>query len=157
MVSQRLGSIRRIPHDLEAVSLPILACSAGARNPAENRPDAQSRQNQTSISAVTVRRTPVRILNDQKAVWTSPARIRESNALGPVALVLATALVISTDHPVISSSKLQDPSLNSEASKASTGLLGGFVVATVAIYGLGALHHDNHATKTGIPSAEKQW
>lgn len=154
MVSQRRRSLRRILHALAAASLPVLACSAGAQNPAENLPDAPSPQNQTSLSTVTVRGTPVRILKDQEAVWTSPARIRESNVLGPVVLVLATALVVTTDHQVMSSSRLQDPSLNNEATTASTGLLGGFVAAPVAIYGLGALHHGDHATETGILGGE---
>jgi len=154
MVSQRRRSLRRILHVLAAAALPVLACSAGAQNPAENLPDAPSPQNQTSLSTVTVRGTPVRILKDQEAVWTSPVRIRESNALGPLALVLATALVMTTDHQVMSSSRLQDPSLNNEATTASTGLLGGFVAAPVAIYGLGALHHDDHATETGILGGE---
>jgi hypothetical protein len=156
MVSQRRRSLRRILHVLAAASLPVLACSAGAQNPAENLPDAPSPQNQTSLSTVTVRGTPVRILKDQEAVWTSPARIRESNAFGPLALVLATALVMTTDHQVMSSSRLQDPSLNNEATTASTGLLGGFVAAPVAIYGLGALHHDA-TPRRRASSAEKLW
>jgi len=154
MVSQRRRSLRRILHVLAAASLPVLVCSAGAQNPAENLPDAPSPQNQTSLSTVTVRGTPVRILKDQEAVWTSPARIRESNALGPLALVLATALMMTTDHQVMSSSRLRDPSLNNQATTASTGLLGSFVAAPVAIYGLGALHHDDHATETGILGGE---
>jgi membrane-associated phospholipid phosphatase len=50
----------------------------------------------------------------------------------------------------MSSSKLQNASLNSDANTASEGLLGGFVIAPVAIYGIGYLHHDEHATETGI-------
>jgi membrane-associated phospholipid phosphatase len=135
MVSQRREILLRIFHILAAVSISILACRASAQNPAENVPDAPTPQNQASDSTVTVRGTPLRILKDQEAIWTSPARIRESNALGPVVLVLGTAIVMTTDHQVMSSSKLQNPSLNDEASTASTGLLGGFVAAPVAIYG----------------------
>jgi membrane-associated phospholipid phosphatase len=63
-------------------------------------------------------------------------------------------VLITTDHQVMSSSKLIDPSLNSDASTASNGLLGGFVAAPAIIYGLGYLHHDEHATETGILGGE---
>ena len=54
----------------------------------------------------------------------------------------------------MSSARLDDASLNSEAATASNGLLGGFVTAPAIIYGLGAIHHDDHATETGILAGE---
>lgn len=107
-----------------------------------------------SQPTVTVRDTPRYILKDQQAIWTSPARIRESNVLGPLLLVAATGVTITTDHQVMSSSKLQNPSLNGEAITASNGLLGGFVAAPVLIYGMGRIHHDDHARETGILGGE---
>ncbi len=104
--------------------------------------------------AVTLRRTPGNILKDQAAIWTSPARIRSHDLAYLVPLGLATTVVATTDHQVMSSSRLDDPSLNSHASTASQGLLGGFVVAPVLIYGLGHIHHDDHATETGILAGE---
>ena len=104
--------------------------------------------------AVTLVNTPVHILKDQAAIWTSPVRIRERNFPVLVPLVLATTLAITVDHQVMNSSKLQNASLNSHASTASNGLLGGFVIAPVAIYGIGYLHHDEHATETGILAGE---
>jgi hypothetical protein len=117
-------------------------------------PDAPEPQNLPKPDPVTLRSIPRHFLQDQEAIWTSPARIRESNAVGPVVLVLATAAAITTDHQVMSSSRINDPSLNSHAETASNGLLGGFVAAPVLIYGLGAIHHDDHATETGILGGE---
>ena len=54
----------------------------------------------------------------------------------------------------MSKAKLDNPSLNSHATTASNGLLGGFVAAPVIIYGLGHIHHDEHATETGILAGE---
>ncbi len=104
--------------------------------------------------AVTLAGTPVHILKDQAAIWTSPVRVRERNFPILIPLVLATTLAITVDHQVMSSSKLQNASLNSEANTASNGLLGGFIIAPVAIYGIGYLHHDQHATETGILAGE---
>jgi membrane-associated phospholipid phosphatase len=121
-------------------------------NAPEPQPDAVGPAGESD--EVTLRATPMNILKDQGAIWTSPARIRESNAILPVALVLATTVTVTTDHQVMSSSKLQNISLNNEADTASTGLLGGFVAAPVIIYGLGKIHHDDHATETGILAGE---
>jgi membrane-associated phospholipid phosphatase len=61
---------------------------------------------------------------------------------------------MTTDHQVMSSSKLNDTSLNNHAVTASNGLTGGFVAAPVLIYGLGHIHHDDHAKETGILGGE---
>lgn len=104
--------------------------------------------------AVTLHTVPVDILKDEAAIWTSPIHIRERNFPILIPLVLATALTITVDHQAMTSSKLQNPSLNSHANTASNGLLGGFVIAPVAIYGIGYLHHNSHATETGILAGE---
>jgi len=150
---QRLSS-RRAFFLLVALSVSVIACTARAQVSSDGLPDAPSPQVQASDNPVTIRGTPRRILLDQAAIWTSPARIRESNALGPVALVLATTLVITTDHQAMSSARLQNTSLNDKATTASNGLLGGFVVAPAAIFSIGALRHDDHATETGILGGE---
>jgi len=104
--------------------------------------------------AVTLRRTPVNILKDQAAIWTSPARVRDRDLAYLVPIGLATTLAITVDHQIMSSSKLDDPSLNSHATTASNGLLGGFVASPAIIYGLGHIHHDDHATETGTLAGE---
>lgn len=127
--------------------------SASAQSGSGSLPDAPA-PNASPADEATIRNTPRNILHDQAAIWTSPFRIRESNALGPVVLVAATALSITVDHQVMASSKLNNPSLNSHAITASNGLVGGFVAAPAIIYGLGRIHHNEHATETGILGGE---
>jgi membrane-associated phospholipid phosphatase len=107
-----------------------------------------------SKANVTLRATPANLLKDQAAIWTSPARIREHNLAVLVPLVLATTLTVTVDHQVMSSARLDDASLNNHAETASNGLVGGFIVAPAIIYGLGHIHHDDHATETGILAGE---
>jgi len=152
IISPQCPSVR--PLFLLFAVLAAFSCSANAQSTAGSLPDAPLPQVQANDKPVTISGTPSRILKDQGAIWTSPARISESNALGPVALVLATTVLVTTDHQVMSSSKLQNPSLNSQASTASNGLLGGFIAAPAAIFTLGEMHHDDHATETGILSGE---
>jgi hypothetical protein len=115
-------------------------------NPALAAPDDKSE--------VTLRGTPLNILKDQAAIWTSPVRVRERDLAWLIPLGLATTVTMTVDHQVMASSKLDDPSLNSHAETASNGLLGGFVAAPAIIYGLGHIHHDDHATETGILAGE---
>ena len=146
----RRQSPNRTPILFAALLLLPFAGSVSAQNTVA-LPDAP--QPRPKPDPVTIRTTPRHILQDQEAIWTSPARLNESNAVGPVLLVLATAALITTDHQVMSS-HFTSASLNSHASTASNGLMGGFIAAPVAIYGLGAIHHDDHATETGILGGE---
>ncbi len=147
---KNLAQVRWVPFALFLVS--AFGCCACAQSAGGSLPDAPQPQNQ-SRDAVTVRNTPRFILSDQAAIWTSPARLNDSNAVGPVLLVLATAVLITTDHQVMSEHFL-NTSRAHEANTASDGLLGGFVAAPVIIYSLGRIHEDDHATETGILGGE---
>ncbi len=154
---------------LLAGALAILLGSAAAQSPSGSLsavdssgiPDTPQPQvantmpaNLDSKEQVTLRGTPKDILKEQEAIWTSPVRIRDRNLAYLVPLGLAATVAITADHQVMSSARLDDPSLNSHADTASNGLLGGFVVAPIIIYGLGHIHHDDHATETGILAGE---
>ena len=136
------------------------ALRLGAQNAAKELPEAPQPQPagaaaQSSVDkdTVTLRRIPISVLKDQGAIWSSPVRIREHDLALLVPLALATTVTITTDHQVMSSPKLDDTSLNNEAGTASNGLVGGFIAAPAIVYGLGYLHHDEHATETGKLSA----
>ncbi len=134
----------------------LLAASTGwglAQGASSAIPDAPQPQ-LPAADNVTIAGTPRRILSDQVAIWTSPAHLNESNALGPALLVLGTAVVMTTDHQVMADHVPVNASLNDEAVTASNGLTGGFVAAPAIIYGLGLIHHDDHATETGILAGE---
>lgn len=104
--------------------------------------------------AATLRNTPRNILKDQEAIWTSPLHLRTSNIAGPLVLVLATTVAITTDHQVMSSARLNDASLNSHANTASNGLVGAFVALPAAFYGMGRLRHQTQPEETGILGGE---
>lgn len=114
-------------------------------------PEAPSAQ---PAETVTLRRLPGNLLRDQGAIWTSPIRLRDSNAAGPIVLVIATAGAITIDHQIMSSSRLHDASLNQHAETASNGLVGGFIAAPLALYGLGLSRHADHSAETGLLGGE---
>lgn len=119
------------------------------QSPLPNAPQPQS----GSSDAATIRNTPRNLLKDQEAIWTSPAHLNDSNALGPALLVVGTAVLITTDHQVMSS-HFQSTSLNSHASTASTGLTGLMVAAPAAFFAVGELAHKDQAAETGILGGE---
>ena len=131
-----------------------LSDSSSSSLPDAPLPQSTDAAQAAAKDSVTLRNTPVNILKDQAAIWTSPARIREHDLTYLVPLAVATTVSITADHQVMSSPKLDNASLNHDASLASEGLLGGFVAAPVIVYGLGSIHHDAHATETGILAGE---
>lgn len=128
-------------------------CGAQATNTDATLPDAPAPQTQSQDTA-TLRNTPRNVLHDQEAIWTSPAHLYPSHVAGPMILVLGTALLIATDHQVMASKVPIDASLNNHAVTASEALTGGFVAAPVILYAMGHLHHDDHATETGVLGGE---
>ena len=136
----------------EAKPLPAQSGSADPVLP--DAPKVQPAPKDSSKEQVTILGSPRAILHDQVAIWTSPAHIHDRNLALLVPLGLTTAVLMTTDHQVMSSSRLQDTALNNHAVDASNGLVGGFVAAPVIIWGLGHIHQDYHATETGILGGE---
>jgi membrane-associated phospholipid phosphatase len=141
-------------HTLALTPMLALAfsCCIHAQDTSGSLPNAPQPHDQSG-EPVTLRNVPRSILSDQAAIWTSPAHLTGSNAVGPALLVLGTTILITTDHQVMSD-HFHDTSLDNHATTASTGLVGGFVAAPAILYGLGHIHHDDHATETGILGGE---
>ena len=145
-------SLRHLARPIPLIVAGALALSLAA--PCQQFPLPDAPQPQTGASeAATIRNTPRNILKDQEAIWTSPAHLRESNALGPALLVLGTAVLITTDHQVMSS-HFQSTTLNDHANTASTGLTGVMIAAPAAFFAVGELGHRDQAAETGILGGE---
>lgn len=104
--------------------------------------------------AVTLRNTPMHILKDQAAIWTSPVRIRPHDLEWLVPLTLATSAGIATDHEAMASVVSHDAGFNHSNDIASNVLTGGLIVTPVALFGMGQFHGDGHSRETGILSGE---
>jgi membrane-associated phospholipid phosphatase len=102
----------------------------------------------------TLRKTPIHILKDQAAIWSSPAHLHDRDFAYLIPLGLATTLAITTDHQVMSTMVSQNASFNNLNVEASDGLVGGFIAAPVVLYTLGHIHHDDHATETAVLAGE---
>jgi hypothetical protein len=103
---------------------------------------------------VTLKGTPLAILHDQKAIWTSPAHIRTDDLKWLAPLAVATGVAIATDHHVMGSVVSHDVSFNNANVNASNVLVGGLIAAPVALFGVGQWKEDSHARETGILAGE---
>ena len=151
---------------LLAFGVPAAAQSAAAHGPqplSETAsialPDAPLPQSADPIPSsgngeVTLRNTPLHILKDQAAIWSSPARIRNPDLVWLVPLTLASAVAVTADHQTMSSVVPRDPLFNHRNVQASDVLTGGFIAAPVALIGIGQLHANRHAMESGILSGE---
>jgi len=117
----------------------------------ESLPDAPQPE---AAQEVTLKGTPLAILQDQRAIWTSPAHIRASNLKWLAPLAAATGVAIATDHHVMGSVVSRDGSFNNANVNASNVLVGGLIAAPVALFGVGQWKKDSHARETGILAGE---
>ncbi len=120
-------------------------------------PDAPAPQIESADGAsnsVTVRELPMAVLHDQREIWTSPARIRSKDLIWLAPLAAATGVSLATDHRTMSTVVPQDPGFNGTNVNASNVLIGAFIAAPVALFGVGHLEHNEKARATGLLGAK---
>jgi hypothetical protein len=103
---------------------------------------------------VTLSNTPIHILNDQAAIWTSPASFRVHDLEWAVPLTLATGAGLATDHQAMVSVVSHNAEFNHANVIVSDLLTGGLVVTPLALFGIGQLHSDAHSKEAGILTCE---
>lgn len=117
-------------------------------------PQTSETANTGDADAVTLRNTPIHILKDQEAIWTSPLRLRPLDLKWFVPLTLAAGASIATDHRAMTSVVSRDPGFNHSNDVASNVMTAGLIAAPVALFGMGHFQGDQHSTEAGILGAE---
>jgi membrane-associated phospholipid phosphatase len=92
-------------------------------------------------------------LDDQRAIWTSPAGLRASDATWLMPLGLATAGMLATDTD-FSKHLSNSPSRLKNSNTFSNYGLGSMVAAGAGFYLLGHITHDDHKRETGLLASE---
>jgi len=128
----------------------LLAVAAGCGAPAQtNLPNAPQPQ-----PDVTIRDAPLNILRDQKAIWTSPAHLKVGDLEWLLPLAAGTGLAVATDQSAMNHVVSKNPSFNQKNVTASNAMIGGFIAAPVALYGLGHFRQSPRAREAGILTGE---
>jgi membrane-associated phospholipid phosphatase len=101
-------------------------------------PDAPTPQVESGQD-LTVQGVPMAVLTDQRAIWTSPARIRTKDLIWLAPLAAATGVAIATDHHTMSTVVSHDAR---------------FIAAPVALFAVGHYEQNEKARETGLLGAE---
>lgn len=104
--------------------------------------------------AVTVRNTPRHVLEDQKAIWTSPARVRAHDLVWLLPIAAATGVALATDAHTMRSVVSHDPQFNHDATDAANSMLATLVAVPVWNFAYGEARNHPHAREAGILGGE---
>lgn len=160
-------------HSRRFMLLVVLACagcvSALAQHPAappvqlaaaSSLPDAPLPQPGSTTAgdarqgAVTLRNTPVHILKDQEAIWTSPLRIRKHDLVWLLPLAAATGITLATDSRTMRDAVSHNPTFNHDNVDASNSMLTALIAVPVIDFGYGEIAGNDHEREAGILGGE---
>ncbi len=139
MLLFQVGSFREA-HGQTSPSTPVNASLPSA-------PDPQD-------SELTLRNMPRRLWQDQKAIWTSPARVSVHDLIWIVPLAAATGASIALDSHTMNTVVSHDAGFNQANVNASNAMVGGILIAPAALYGLGLARHNEHTREAGLLGGE---
>ncbi|HEY3841084.1 MAG TPA: phosphatase PAP2 family protein [Bryobacteraceae bacterium] len=103
---------------------------------------------------VDLRKLPLDVFSDQKAVWTSPARMNRNTAKWWIVIGAATAALIATDQHTITTFENAPTQLRWGNNISYVGSAYTVVPIAAGFYVVGALAHNHKATKTGYLASE---
>jgi len=135
---------------LLALAFSALAGQAQSNADLPDAPQPVAKQTEAPVALHTV---PRDLWEDQRAIWTAPLHASDRAMFAGIALIAVAGVAGSEDTPIMQKHFL-DPQTNRHANTASNGLVGLMVAAPVALYGVGRMRQDTHATQTGIVAGE---
>ena len=118
-------------------------------------PDApEPREEPAPDKPVTVSGTPRAFLHDQAAIWTVPFHLQGGDLAAATVLTLGTAVVVTTDHQVMSQHAPTDKSLQNHAVTASDAGVAVLAGIPVGLFALGSARKNTAWRETGILAGE---
>ena len=143
-----------------ALGLGVCRVPACAQSPPPARvdshvalPDAPQPQTGAAPSPqdeVTVRNSLRIFVQDEEAIWSSPARLRPHDLAWLAPVALATGAAIATDRRAMSQLVSHDTNFNNANVTASSVLIGGMIAAPAVLFAAGHASQDEHAREAGI-------
>lgn len=104
--------------------------------------------------AVTVRNSPRHVLEDQKAIWTSPAHIRKHDLVWLLPIAAATGVALATDAHTMRQVVSRDPEFNHNNVDAANSALTLLIAVPVVNFAYGEIGNHAHAREAGILGGE---
>lgn len=149
------------------VLLPSLCCRAqqsddaavmnntlpSAPMPAANAMRALPLDRQAHVEVI-VRDTPIHTLSDLSHIAISPIYVRKSDLEWLLPLAGASAAAFATDTTTMNDVVSKNPLFNDTSINISDGLIGGFIAAPIALFGMGEMAQRPRERETGILGSE---
>jgi hypothetical protein len=95
-----------------------------------------------------------RLLHDQKAIWTSPSRVKQSDTKWLMPIAAATAFAFAKDDETSRRLESSQDLRNASLTVSNAGKTYVVMGASGALYGLGKLTHNERLAKTGLLAIE---
>ena len=128
-----------------------------ASNSAKSQPQGGGggiRLEQQDHPPVTLGTLPGNVLHDGGHILVSSKYVRWNDLKWMLPLAGATAAAFETDHTTMTEVVSSNPSFNQTNINMSNGLVGSFIAAPVAMFGVGHLRHNERMTETGLLGSE---
>jgi len=119
--------------------------------PTETRPNGSQSQTPEDI---TLAGTPKRLLLDQKAIWTSPLRLKPSDGIWLAPFGIATGMLIGSDHHTMTQLVHVNADTQKKADNLSTGAVVGLAAVPASTYLWSLFNNAPQAHETGILTGE---
>lgn len=139
-------------HNIQAQENPHPATDVSDQNKAENGPPYETYL-ENSRARSSFKNILAEIAKDQKQVWTSPAKIRFSDAPWLIPLGGITAALFATDHQYSASLPQSFSTINRYKTISNVGLAG-LAGASAGMYLMSFPSHNEHWQETGLLAGE---
>ncbi len=133
-----------------SAALPDAPQPQNAPKPSETRLNSRDQEPED----ITLAGTPKRLLNDQKAIWTSPLRLKPSDGIWLVPFGVATGMLIGSDHHTMTQSIHLNADAQDKANTLSSGALVGIGAVPASAYLWSLFNHAPQAHETGLLAGE---
>jgi membrane-associated phospholipid phosphatase len=145
LVSQQPDSSQQQPQCLG------IGCSAGGTQPVPSPTPSSAEQD--DAEPMSIPRVFLNLPGDQKAIWTSPFRLRGTDIFWVVPLAAASGVLIGSDQHSMERARSNADAISRSKDISNGGLIG-MVALPASMYVWGGLHAAPRARETGLISAE---
>jgi membrane-associated phospholipid phosphatase len=136
-------------------SCPKGDCALDGQHPSRSpsAPPASDPQDKPHDEAMTVKKAFANLPGDQKAIWTSPFRLRLNDAIWLAPLAGATGVLIGSDQHSMVRARSNADAISLSKSVSNAGVAG-LVAVPALMYGWGSMHGQSRQRETGLLAGE---
>ncbi|HWG48589.1 MAG TPA: capsule assembly Wzi family protein [Candidatus Acidoferrales bacterium] len=130
-----------------------IGCSAGSAQPVPSPTPSTKKQDNAEPQPISIPRVFLNLPGDQKAIWTSPLRLRGTDLFWVAPLAATSGVLIGSDQHSMERERSNADAISLSKDISNGGLIG-MAALPASMYVWGSLHAAPRARETGLLSAE---